>query len=311
MPKLKRRAVKRFAKVLALLVVIGALFFGVRMLLNGLNIDVLNPQGEVAMKERNLIMFTLLLSLVVVVPVFTMLIVFSLRYNANNIKKARYTPDWDGSRTLETIWWGIPCIIILVLSVVTWQSSHDLDPFKKLDSPVKAIDVQVVSLQWKWLFIYPDQHIASVNLLQIPENTPVNFTLTSDAPMNSFWIPSLGGQVYAMSGMSTKLSLIANSKGDFRGSSSNISGTGFADMNFIARSSSRSDFDDWVKNSKKSSMTLDDVSYGDLVKPGTLDNPRTYLLADNSLYDKIVMKYMAPVIDDSHDSMSRMQMEGM
>lgn len=285
---------KRVIKIAALLVVILGVIVGVAALLHGHTIDILNPQGEVAVKERNLIVFTLLLSLVVVVPVFTLLIVFSLRYRESNTKKAPYRPNWDNNKYLEIIWWGIPCIIILILGTITWTTSHQLDPYKKLDSNVPALNVQVVALQWKWLFIYPDQHIASVNLLPIPEKTPVNFSITSDAPMNSFWIPSLGGQVYAMSGMSTKLSLIANTTGDFKGSSANISGAGFADMHFIARSQSKADFDMWVKTVQSSSKQLDMTSYGNLAKPATVAQPVFFKLNDSALYDKIVMKYMMP-----------------
>jgi cytochrome o ubiquinol oxidase subunit 2 len=291
----ERRTVKRIIGAIVLLIVIAAVVVGANMLLRNVNIDVLNPQGEIAVKERNLIFFTLLLSSVVVVPVFALLIVFSLRYNATNKRKGMYRPNWDGNRTLETIWWGIPCAIILILGVVTWQTSHELDPYKHLDSNVQPLNVQVVSLQWKWLFVYPDLGVASVNLLQIPVGTPVNFSITSDAPMNSFWVPSLGGQVYAMTGMSTKLSLVADHTGDFKGSSANISGKGFSDMKFIARSSSRSDFDAWVKGIQNSKSYLDMTSYTELAKPATIDQPVFYALSDGALYDKIVAKYMTPM----------------
>lgn len=256
-----------------------------------MNIDVLNPQGEIASKERDLLLFTTLLSLAVVVPVFFMLALFSWKFREGN-KKAKYTPDWDSNKILETIWWGIPFVIILVLSIVTWNSSHALDPSKPLVSDVQPVTVQVVALQWKWLFIYPEQQIASVNLVQFPVMTPVNFIVTSDAPMNSFWIPSLGGQIYAMSGMSTKLHLIANNTGDFKGSSANISGEGFADMNFVARSSSAADFQTWVEKVRASSSSLDYSSYEKLAKPGVEAAPSYYALDNANLYDTIVMKYM-------------------
>lgn len=293
MGKLDRVTAKRVIGSIILLVVLSFAVFGVAILLKGLNIDVLNPQGIIAIKERNLIILTLLLSAVVVIPVFVMLIVFSLRYNATNKKPSVYRPDWDGNRVLETIWWGIPCVIILILGVVTWQSSHELDPYRHIDSNVKPINVQVVSLQWKWLFIYPDQNVASVNVLHIPVGTPVNFSITSDAPMNSFWVPSLGGQMYAMSGMSTKLSLMADHVGDFKGSSANISGTHFADMNFMARSTSRTDFDSWVNKAQTTGTVLNQSSYAELSVPAVAE-PTSYVLGDSTLYDTIVMKYMAP-----------------
>lgn len=295
---------KKFIKPVILLLVICGVIVGSWLLLRGLNFDVLNPQGEIATKERGLFIFTVLLSLIVVVPVFTLLIVFTLKYRDTNKKKSAYRPNWEGSRILEVIWWGIPCAIILVLGFVTWQSSHQLDPYKHLDSKVKALNVQVVALQWKWLFIYPDQHVASINLLQIPEKTPINFTITSDAPMNSFWIPSLGGQIYAMSGMSTKLSLMADKTGDYNGSSANISGTGFADMKFIARSSSQSDFNTWVKNAQHTGLKLDLTSYSQLAKPATVAKPIFYALSDTGLYDEIVMKYMMPPASSSQKQTS-------
>jgi cytochrome o ubiquinol oxidase subunit 2 len=235
---------------------------------------------------------------VIIIPVFTLLGFISWRYREGN-KRATYKPDWDGNRILETIWWGIPCLIILVLGIVTWRTSHELDPHKALVSHTKPINIQVVALQWKWLFIYPDQQVASVNEVEFPENTPINFSITADAPMNAFWIPNLGSQVYAMSGMSSKLHLSSNEIGDYKGSSSNISGKGFADMTFTARVRSDIAFNNWVSEIKKSSSGLDYASYNELAKPGTNKEPVYYTLKDSGLYDSIMMKYMAP--SGSHD----------
>jgi len=308
---------KRLIKIIAALLAVAVVVAGVMMLLKGVNIDVLNPQGEIARKEHQLIVFTLLLSLVVVVPVFVMLVVFSLRYRESN-KRAAYRPNWEGNRLLEGIWWGIPCVIIVILGIVTWQSSHELDPYKDLESSVVPVNVQVVALQWKWLFIYPDQQIATVNELIIPEKTPINFTITSDAPMNSFWIPSLGSQVYAMSGMSTELRLIADKTGEYRGSSANISGTGFADMNFMTKSRTKADFDAWVQQTKGLDAGLDEATYKTLTEPDVKEQPLYYSLKDVDLYDKIIMKYMMPPAknDDSHEThhdmhMDHAHMEGM
>lgn len=254
------------------------------------NVAVLNPQGAVGKQERTLFIFTIILSLFVVIPVFTLLIVISLKYREKNAHKAKYTPDWDGNRLLETIWWGIPIAIIFVLSVITWVTSHQLDPMKPLASSTPALNVQVVALQWKWLFIYPDQHVASVNHLVIPEKTPISFSITSDAPMNAFWIPSLGTQIYAMSGMSSRLQLIADSTGQYEGRSSNISGTHFADMHFTVDSVSNADFSNWVVGAKNSTgLTMN--SYVQLAQPGTIDKPVTYALKDDMLYDSIIAKY--------------------
>jgi cytochrome o ubiquinol oxidase subunit II len=273
--------------------------------LHGTNIAVLNPEGPVALQERNLIMFAALLSLLVVVPVFTLTAVFAWRYREGNTK-ATYSPELDHSRVAETIWWLIPSALILILSVVAWNSSHQLDPFKPLASTTPPLTVQVVALNWKWLFIYPQQHIATVNFVQFPAQTPVNFEVTADAPMNSFWIPQLGGQIYAMPGMSTQLHLMASQNGSFRGSSANISGQGFSGMNFTAKSSSQADFDQWVQSAQQSPTNLSQDMYTALAKPSE-NNAAAYYTVDNSgLYDTIINKYMPPT--DQMSGMAGMSM---
>lgn len=260
-------------------------------LLKDAPLPVLMPEGAVGEKERNLIIFTTFLGLLVVIPVFVMLFYVAWKYREGN-SKAKYNPDWDKSRIIEGIWWGIPCAIILLLGVVTYFSSHELDPFKPLRSEVKPVKIQVVALQWKWLFIYPEYNIASVNDVRFPVSTPVNFELTSDAPMNSFWIPSLGSQIYAMSGMSTKLHLQANEIGEFGGSSANISGEGFASMRFIARSTPRADFEKWVNETKATGEPLAAEEYDKLHEPSIEKGYRYFILKKVDLYDTIVMKYM-------------------
>ena len=260
-------------------------------LFSNANFMVLNTQGAVADQQRDLIVFTVLLSLVVVVPVFILLFGIAWRFRASNTK-ARYRPDWDGNPLLEAVWWGIPFAIIMVLSTVIWVTSNQLDPYRPLVSDKKPVNVQVVALQWKWLFIYPDQKIATVNQLRIPVGTPINFTITADAPMNSFWIPSLGGQVYAMSGMSTKLHLIANNEGEYYGSSANISGEGFAGMKFMTTATDERAFNAWVSTVKAQSEPLDTVRYGKLAKPSQNTPKASYVLDDKNLYNTIVMKYM-------------------
>jgi cytochrome o ubiquinol oxidase subunit 2 len=275
------------------------------------NIPVLEPRGIIADKERSLIVFALLLSLVVVIPVYTLLFVFAWRYREGNTK-ARYSPNLAGSRKLETLWWLIPSLLILILSMVTWRSSHELDPYKPLVSSVAAINVQVVALDWKWLFIYPQQHIASVNLLEFPVGTPVNFEITSDAPMNSFWIPQLGGQIYAMPGMSTQLHLMASSTGDFRGSSANISGDGFAGMDFTARAASEGSFNDWVQTVQDSPQSLSQQRYDQLARASENNAIAYYSAPANNLYDTIVLKYMVPQSElDSGQSITSMEAMGM
>ncbi len=275
--------------------------------LRTVNVAVLNPKGTIAQQQRGLMVIASLLAILVVVPVFVMTIVISVRYRAGaqtgKKKKAKYTPETDHNTVLESLWWGIPVAIIGVLSVVTWVSSHSLDPFRPLKSGVQPLHIQVVALQWKWLFLYPDQHVASVNEVHIPVNTPVDFQITSDAPMNSFWIPQLAGQVYAMSGMSTQLHLMATQPGTYNGSSANISGKGFADMRFQAIASSSDDFGEWVRYAQNNGNTLTDDSYPALAEPG--QSPQaSMLLASNDLYDTILMKYMG---HGNNDAMAGMQ----
>lgn len=290
---------KKIKLIVFVLLVIGVVIAAV-MFFRTVDVSVLNPKGEIAEKQRDLIVFTTLLSSIVVIPVFAMLAIFSWKYRDSN-KNATYRPNWDSNKLLESIWWGIPCVIILILALVTWRTSHELDPYKALSSNVKPVTIQVIALQWKWLFIYPEQKVASVNLVQFPKNTPVNFTLTADSPMNSFWIPSLGSQVYAMSGMSAKLHLSANELGDYKGSSANISGKGFADMDFVARASTNEAFEAWIADVKRSPNNLDQAMYDELAKPAVAKEPVYYVLKDPDLYDNIVMKYMLPDKSDHHE----------
>lgn len=265
-------------------------------------VAVLDPAGPIAAKQRGLILFSLLLSLIVVIPVYIMAAAFAWRYRAGN-PKAKYSPDLDHNLAAETTWWLIPAVLIFILSVITFRSSHQLDPFKPLSSGADPITIEVVALQWKWLFIYPRQSIATVNFVQFPAYTPLDFQITADAPMNSFWIPRLGGQIYAMSGMSTELHLEASRTGDFRGSSANISGEGFAGMNFLARASSTADFNSWVNSIKKSSGSLDMSEYVKLVKPSKYNQPAYYADVQSGLYETVVSKY-APFQNHIHVGVS-------
>ncbi len=279
---------KKFKIIFSVLLLIAALWLSV-LFIDINKLAVLNPKGIIALKQYRLIVISTFMMLIVVVPVFIMTVFFAWKYRAENTK-AKYRPDEDQNHLAEVIWWGIPFVIIAVLSVITWKSCIELDPFKPLQMNNKPLKIQVVALQWKWLFIYPEQKIATVNFIQFPEQTPINFEITADAPMNSFWIPELGGQIYAMPGMSSKLHLIADREGSFRGSSANLSGTGFSGMTFIAKSSSEADFNAWVESVKKSSS----LDYDQLVEPSQYNPEAFYLLAEDGLYDQIVMKYMMP-----------------
>lgn len=269
-----------------------AVVLGLVLMYSG-DIAVLNPKGWIALEERDLMLIAILMMLIVVIPVFVLTIVIAWEYRASN--KAEYSPDWDYSFLAEALWWGFPCAIIFVLSIITWKSSHTLDPYKPLETDAKPLTIQVVALQWKWLFIYPEQNIATVNFLQFPEQVPINFEITADAPMNSFWIPQLGGQIYAMPGMRTKLHLIANEAGSFRGCSANISGAGFSGMTFIAKASSESDFKSWVEMVKQSPSLLGKKEYEALAAPSEYNPEAFYQLHDKVLFDWVVMKPMMEI----------------
>ncbi len=279
---------KKYKLLLIILLIATVLTLAVIYLKNH-EVAVLAPKGHIAAREKSLLIFASLLSLIVVIPVFVM--TFLIVYKYRDHKKAKYSPELDNNRLVETIWWGVPIILITILSVVTWRSSHELDPFRPIQAQTKPMTIQVVALDWKWLFIYPEQKIATVNYVQFPEDTPIDFEITADAPMNSFWIPQLGGQMYAMSGMSTHLNLMADETGEYRGSSANISGKGFAGMNFMAKSTSEAEFNKWIKSADKSpSLNMD--SYDALAKPSENNPVAYYRLAQNDLYNQVVAKYM-------------------
>ncbi len=273
------------------------------VLIHGHTIALLNPKGFIAAKERDILAMAGLLSMFISIPVFTLTFFIAWKYRESN-KNASYTPDNVSSQKLQFVWWALPTIIILLMAVFNWDRTHALDPHKALASTTKPLIVQVVALRWKWLFIYPEQDIATVNFLQIPLHRPITFQLTADAPMNSFWIPQLGGQMYAMTGMTTQLHLIADTPGDFTGSAAEISGAGFAGMRFITRARSQTEFDTWVASVKSSSQKLDQSAYDTLAVPSENNQPTYYATTDPNLYTMILMKFIQP-------SNKKMNMEGM
>lgn len=256
-------------------------------------ISVLFPKGKIAYEQRDLLLIIQALMLLVILPVYGLIFIFSWIYRAEN-PKGNYDPDLVDNVVAEYIWWGLPLIMTLIIAIITWIKTYELDPYKPITSNNKEMTIQVVALQWKWLFIYPDEKIASVNFVQFPRETPIHFEITADAPMNSFWIPDLGGQIYAMPKMRTELYLIANELGDFRGVSANISGEGFAGMHFITRSSTEEDYKKWIASAKESSNGLNIDEYAKLAEPSR-DNPvKIYRLTDETLFNQIINKYMHP-----------------
>jgi cytochrome o ubiquinol oxidase subunit 2 len=254
------------------------------------SVDVFSSTGPIAARERALIIFAAVLSSIVIIPVFILTGFIAYRYRETN-HHAKYSPDFDHSVLFESIWWGIPIAIIGTLAVVTWRSSHSLDPRAALVSNKTPLTIQVVALQWRWLFLYPEQGVASMNYVEMPVNRPVRFEITSDAPMNSFWLPKLGGQIYAMSGMETRLNLMASQTGNYRGVSANISGDGFADMVFTARAVPPSQFDSWAQDARNS-KALTGAYYRSLSRPSDDNKPATFNLQDTTLFHDILMSYM-------------------
>lgn len=257
------------------------------------NMQLLNPQGYIAKQQSMILWGALILGASIGIPVVLITFFIVFQYRDDN-KKSNYSPNWSSSKLLTALWWIVPSILIIFLSIVNWKTAHQLDPYKSINAAAKPITIQVVALRWKWLFLYPEQNIATVNFLEIPVNTPIHFKLTADAPMNSFWIPSLGGQIYAMSGMSTQLQLLASKQGDFPGGAAEISGEGFSGMNFKVRSASLEQFDQWVNKLQRTDNVLTSNSYAQLAKPSMYNSPVYYYYADTNLYNEIIQKFMAP-----------------
>ncbi len=300
--------IKKLPNLVIILVILVAISWFV-YLLHHVNLQVLNPQGLLAIQERNLIVTAAVIMLSIAIPVVLITFFIAWKYRAGN-KKSAYKPEWTGNLFLKSLWWGILGVLVIVFWVIVWDSAHRLDPYKTINSNAKPITIQVVALQWKWLFIYPEQHIATVNFIEFPVNTPVTFKLTADAPMNSFWIPQLSGQIYAMSIMETQLHILANKRGDYEGGAAEINGKGFAGMIFVARASSDADFAAWVKKVKTTAKPLDSTTYEALDKPSENTPVTYYSSVSDTLYDTIIMKYMMPS-PTGEMNMNGMHMKGM
>lgn len=250
---------------------------------------ILNPQGLVAHNELVLMIQATALMLVIMVPVYVLIIFFAWYYRAGNTK-AKYVPNWQHAKLDELVWWAVPFEIILILGALTWTSTHQLDPRQPLPISGEPVVIEVVALPWKWLFIYPHEHIATVNYVAFPKDRPIQFHITADAPMNSFWIPELGGQIYAMTGMVTTLTLTSDQVGIYRGMSANYSGVGFADMKFNAESMNEDNFDLWVTQTHASSGYLEKGAYQSLAAPGT-STVMNFGEVSPMLFDDIVQKF--------------------
>lgn len=264
--------------------------------LGGCNLVVLAPSGDVAAQQRDLVIIATVLMLLIVVPVMAATAIVAWRYRQSN-EAATYTPDWDHSTQLELLIWAAPLLIIICLGAVTWMGTHLLDPYRTLgriaaDRPVtpqdKPLEVNVVALDWKWLFIYPEYGVASVNELAAPVNRPLDFRITSSSVMNSFYIPALAGQIYAMPGMQSRLHAVINKPGVYRGFSANYSGAGFSGMRFAFHGLSDAEFAGWVDKAKASGQLLTKPDYLVLERPSANEPVRYYASVDSDLFRAIL-----------------------
>lgn len=260
------------------------------LFLSGCKLELLDSKGSVGLAEKDLILTATFAMLIVVVPVIFLTLFFAWKYRETNTA-SEYLPKWAHSTKIEVVMWLVPSIIIIYLGILTWKSTHALDPYKPLVSEVQPINVEVVALDWKWLFIYPDLGIATVNKIEFPVGTPVNFRITSDSVMNSFFIPQLGGQIYAMAGMQTQLHLVADEAGDYAGISSNFSGQGFSDMKFRAVATTPEAFAAWVAQVRASSDELHRGNYERFAAPGEKQPVQYFSKVDTNLFNSIVAKY--------------------
>ena len=270
-----------------------AMAFGAALLGNGCDLShapVLDPKGPIALAERNLLLTAVALMLIVVIPVIVMAFLFAWRYRSSN-GDARYTPDWSYSARIDAVIWLVPALIVISLGVLLWSKTHKLDPYRPLDATVRPLDVQVIAQDWKWLFIYPGHEIAVVNQLVFPSRMPLSLTITSDTVMNSFYIPALGGQIYAMAGMQTRLHLIADAPGRFAGRNTQYSGSGFSDQHFQAIATSPEDFDAWAAKVKQSPSKLDAAAYRALAADRRAHPVAYYSAVEPDLFDTIIAKY--------------------
>lgn len=281
-------------------------------LLSGCGLVVLDPAGDVARQQGNLIIVSTVLMLLIIVPVMALTIFFAWRYRAAN-KEATYKPDWDHSTQLELVIWSAPLLIIICLGAVTWVATHLLDPYRPLartapGKPVAAhvqpLDVNVVALDWKWLFIYPEQGIATVNELAVPVDRPVRFRISSSSVMNSFYVPALAGQIYAMPGMETKLHGVFDKTGNFEGFSANYSGAGFSNMRFAVKSLPAGAFDKWVAQAKASGTDLDRAAYLKLEVPSEKVAVQRFAAVEPQLFEAVVNMCVEPGKMCMHDMMS-------
>jgi cytochrome o ubiquinol oxidase subunit 2 len=255
--------------------------------------SILEPAGPVAGANRMILFNALAIMLAIVVPTILVALGFAWWFRAGN-SKAHYDPEFVYSGRIELIVWSIPILVILFLAGVIWVGSHRLDPARPIESKVPTLEIQAVSLDWKWLFVYPQQGVASVNELVIPAGVPIHFSITSASVMNTFFVPRMGSMIYAMNGMQTNLNLQADQLGTFYGQSAHYSGDGFSDMNFATRSVPVAKFNAWAAQARSSGPVLDEQAYRELSRQSTKIRPYRYRAVTPGLFDAIVAQKLPP-----------------
>jgi len=280
----------RFQPASALRIVAAA---GLFLLTSGCNRGILDPVGPVGAAEKTILINSTAIMLAIIIPTMIATVAFAFWFRRGN-SKATYRPDWEYSGAVEMVVWGIPVLTIMLLGGIAWIGSHDLEPSKPLDSPVKPVNVQVVSLDWKWLFIYPEQGVATVNQLVVPAGTPINYQLTSATVWNVFSVPQFGTMIYTMPRMTTRLNLQADRQGVYDGFSAHFSGDGFPGMQFKAHVLPPQQFAAWAQGARGKGGPLDGRAYAELSKPSSYVKPMTYGAVAPGLFDAIVANKAPP-----------------
>jgi cytochrome o ubiquinol oxidase subunit 2 len=270
-----------------------AIAAAVSLLTAACNRGILDPVGPVGAQEKQLLINSTAIMLAIIIPTMIATVAFAFWFRRGNAK-AEYRPDWEYSGAVEMVVWAIPALTVMLLGGIAWIGSHDLEPSKPLPSKVPPLEVEVVSLDWKWLFIYPDQGIATVNQLVVPAGTPISFRLTSATVWNSFFVPQMGSMIYTMPRMTTRLNLQANKPGTYNGLSSHFSGDGFPGMQFQVQALPADQFAMWAQNAHASALKLDGPGYAQLSKPSSYVKPVTYGAVAPGLYDAIVADRATP-----------------
>jgi cytochrome o ubiquinol oxidase subunit II len=255
--------------------------------------NVLDPQGPIGAAEKAILIDSLAIMLAIVVPTIIAIFAVAFWFRASNARAFRW-PNWEYSGRIELVVWAIPTLTVILLGGVAWIGAHQLDPAKPIEGSDKPLTIQAASLDWKWLFIYPEQKVAAINTLTVPAGVPLRFELTSASVMNAFFIPQFGSMIYTMNGMTTRLNLRADAPGTFQGLSAHFSGDGFSDMHFDVHVVPPEQFSKWIDDASRAGKSLDEASYGEIARPSMKSEPAIYRLTDPGLFDAIVTRKVSP-----------------